>query len=338
MTRIILAISFSLFTGKADKRTNLIHRNDAVTLVTSIRLQMKLYFSVICFLGSVVGISLGEDGQEISVEELINNLQTGSYTGKPIDLHLGEASLERLLMSLEDSSGLKFRLSPDVQQRSEEKKAYSFRQVPWDRVLSLVLQEFGLEAVLSDGDVYIQPKTAGLKRIIREDQLPSLRSHRFLPFLYVLIFVVIAGGSAGFFLYKKRRSDKAQESKRFVIDPEIADEVTKRVTYLFDVEKVYRNEDISLQSISDKLSIPPYQLSRIINEMMRLTFSVLVNTYRVEEAKKRLASLQDKDKTILNIAFDAGFNTKTSFNRVFKKFTRMTPSQYRERYMPKKTS
>jgi AraC-like DNA-binding protein len=62
----------------------------------------------------------------------------------------------------------------------------------------------------------------------------------------------------------------------------------------------------------------------------------LVNTYRVEEVKKRLASLQDKDKTILNIAFDAGFNTKTSFNRVFKKFTRMTPSQYRKRYMPKK--
>jgi AraC-like DNA-binding protein len=58
----------------------------------------------------------------------------------------------------------------------------------------------------------------------------------------------------------------------------------------------------------------------------------LVNSYRVEDVKKRLASYQEADKTILDIAFDAGFNTKTSFNRVFKKLTRMTPSQYRRRY------
>lgn len=302
-----------------------------------IKTKMRFFLLGVCILGLTGWISSVEQDQDISVEKLLNNLQTEHFSGKPIDLNLEEADIETLLKNLEYSSGLSFKLSPDIYQLSEEKKSYNFKQVPWDQVLFLVLKEFGLEAVLSDDVVCIQPKTGSLKRIIREDQLQSPKSFRTRLFLYVLIFVLVAGGVAGFLLYKRRLTTKEQASKRVVIDPEIADEVTKKVAYLFDVEKVYRNEDISLRSLSEELSIPSYQLSWILNERMNITFSVLVNTYRVEEVKKRLASLQDKEKTILNIAFDAGFNTKTSFNRVFKKFTRMTPSQYRERYMPKKT-
>jgi len=301
-----------------------------------IKTKMRLFLLGVCILGLTGWISSVEQDQVISVEKLLNNLQTEHFSGKPIDLDLEEADIEMLLKNLEDSSGLSFKLSPDIYQLSEEKKTYNFKQVPWDQVLFLVLKEFRLEAVLSDDVVCIQPKTGSLKWIIREDQLQSPKSFRIRLFLYVLIFVVVAGGVAGFLLYKRRLTTKEEASKRLVIDPEIADEVTKKVTYLFDVEKVYRNEDISLRSLSEELAIPSYQLSWILNERMNITFSVLVNTYRVEEVKKRLASLQDKDKTILNIAFDAGFNTKTSFNRVFKKFTRMTPSQYRKRYMPKK--
>jgi AraC-like DNA-binding protein len=297
---------------------------------------MKLLLLGVCILGLTDWISSVGHDQDMTVRELLNNLQTEHFSGKPIDLDLEEADIETLLKNLENFSGLSFKLSPDIYQLSKEKKTYSFKQVPWDQVLFLVLKEFGLETVMKDGSIYIQQKTDNLKRIIREDQLQSPNSLRIHPFLYVLIFVVIAGGIAGFLLYKRRFTNKEEASKRLVIDPEVATEVIKRVTYLFDVEKVYRNEDISLRSLSEELSIPSYQLSWIVNERMNITFSVLVNTYRVDEVKKRLTSLQDKDKAILNIAFEAGFNTKTSFNRVFKKFTRMTPSQYRERYMPKK--
>jgi AraC-like DNA-binding protein len=314
-------------------RNRIKNRESTVTLLKT---KMRLVLLGACILGLTGWIfSIGQD-QDISVDKLLNNLQTEHFSGKPIDLDLDKADIETLLKYLEGSSGLSFKLSPDIDQLSEGKKTYSFKQVPWDQVLFLVLKEFGLEAVLKDGGVYIQSKTDNLKRIIREDQLQSPKSLRIHPLLYVLIFVAAAGGIAGFLLYKRRLTAKKEASKRLVIDPDIAYEVIKKVTYLFDVEKVYRNEDISLQSLSEDLSIPSYQLSWILNERMNITFSVLVNTFRVEEVKKRLASLQDKDKTILNIAFDAGFNTKTSFNRVFKKYTRMTPSQYRERYMPKK--
>jgi AraC-like DNA-binding protein len=146
---------------------------------------------------------------------------------------------------------------------------------------------------------------------------------------------MLIGGAAGILFYRKRIKTGDTSSQRFTIDPDKAEEMMKKVTYLFDVEKIFRKEDISLQSLSEELSIPSYQLSWIINKKMNITFSELVNSYRVEEVKKRLDSSQDTDKTILDIAFDAGFNTKTSFNRVFKKLTRITPSQYRQQHQPK---
>jgi AraC-like DNA-binding protein len=189
-----------------------------------------------------------------------------------------------------------------------------------------------------EGGIYIQPIEANQMQLIREDQLPKRGSSRITPLLYILACLVLAGVISGMFLYQKRLKAGRTSSRGFVIDPDKADEIIKRLTYLFDVEKVYRKEDVSVQSISKKLSIPSYQLSWIINKKMNVTFSGLVNTYRVEDVKKRLASSQDGDKTILEIAFDAGFNTKTSFNRVFKKLTKMTPSQYRKQIQKKRPS
>ena len=98
-----------------------------------------------------------------------------------------------------------------------------------------------------------------------------------------------------------------------------------------EVEKVYRDENISLQSLSEKLSIPLHHLSRILNEKLNKNFPDFINTYRIEEAKKFLRDPKRANQKILSIAFDVGFNTKTAFNNVFKKYTRMTPSQYRQK-------
>jgi len=300
---------------------------------------MTLFILCVCILVGLSGwVESTVQSQDMSVEELLQNLKTEHYTGKPIDLDFEEVSIETLFSSLEKSSGFSFELSPSILLLSRGKKTFKFNQVPWDQILSVVLKEFNLEAVLKNGAVYIQQYEDNLMRIIREDEFQPHRSSRIHPLLYFLTVLVLVGGAAGYFLYRRRNKTGDTASKGFVIDADKADEVMKKVAYLFDIEKVFRKEELSLKYLSEELSIPSYQLSWIINKKMNVTFSGLVNSYRVVEIKKRLASPQDADKTILDIAFEAGFNTKTSFNRVFKKLTRMTPSQYRQRYMPKKTS
>ncbi len=99
---------------------------------------------------------------------------------------------------------------------------------------------------------------------------------------------------------------------------------------MFQVEKVHRNDRISLDSLSERLGLQPYQLSGIINSRMGRSFSELVADYRVDEVKKRLLDPEEK-ANILNIAYDAGFGTKASFNRVFKERTGLTPSEFRRK-------
>jgi AraC-like DNA-binding protein len=272
------------------------------------------------------------NGQDMSVEKLLNNLKTDTFTGKLVDLDLEDVEIESLFSRLEKFSGLTFELSPEIPKRFPEKKTYHFQQVSWDRILSLVLRECQLEAIPVDETIRIQPIPDNLMRIVREGNFHAPESSRLHLLLYFLTGLVLAGAISGFLIYRNRKKSEKTSSGGFVIDPDKAEEIMKKVTYLLDVEKIYRNEEISIQNLSEKLSIPSYQLSWIINNKMNTTFSGLVNSYRVEEVKKRLVSPQEADKTILDIALDAGFNTKTSFNRVFKKLTRMTPSQYRQRY------
>ncbi len=105
----------------------------------------------------------------------------------------------------------------------------------------------------------------------------------------------------------------------------------REIISLFDIQKVYRDEKISVKTLSDRLGIPSHQLSQVINEKLQKNFFDLVNSYRIEEAKQRLIDPGEEGRSILAIAYDVGYSTKAVFNRVFKKYTGMTPSQYRKK-------
>jgi YesN/AraC family two-component response regulator len=109
------------------------------------------------------------------------------------------------------------------------------------------------------------------------------------------------------------------------------DEITEKIFTMMNNEKVYQEPDLTLQMLADKIKIPPYQVSLAINEGMQKTFYELVNGHRVEEAKRLLLDSKNKNYTILSVGFEAGFNSKTTFNTVFKKFTGLTPTEYREK-------
>jgi len=94
--------------------------------------------------------------------------------------------------------------------------------------------------------------------------------------------------------------------------------------------KPFLDRELSIFDLSDQLEIPRHFLSEVINEHMGKNFYSLVNDYRIEEVKRCLEDSKFKHLTILAIAYDSGFNAKSSFNTIFKEKTGMTPSEYQK--------
>jgi len=105
-----------------------------------------------------------------------------------------------------------------------------------------------------------------------------------------------------------------------------------RIRNLLERERHHLNPDLSLSTFAALLNMPPHQVSRILSETMNTSFSELINRYRVEEAKRRLTDPRCAQLRIITIGLEAGFNSKASFNRLFKDMTGTTPSQYRKEH------
>src|SRR4030095_6648645 len=110
-----------------------------------------------------------------------------------------------------------------------------------------------------------------------------------------------------------------------------ATEIISRILLLMEKDRLYQEPELTLQALSDKLGIPSYQVSQVINDGLKKNFYDLVNNYRVEEAKRLLLHPKNVNYTVLSVGFEAGFNSKTTFNTVFKKFTGLTPTEYRDK-------
>jgi len=106
-------------------------------------------------------------------------------------------------------------------------------------------------------------------------------------------------------------------------------EIANRIISLMESEKLYEEPELTLQMLSDKLGVQSYQASQVINEGLKRNFYELVNGYRVDAAKRLLLDPKNDNYTILSVGFEAGFNSKTTFHSVFKKFTGLTPTEYR---------
>ncbi len=103
----------------------------------------------------------------------------------------------------------------------------------------------------------------------------------------------------------------------------------QQLEQLMEEEKVFTESDLSLNTLAQYLDIQPYQLSQLLNRSLQQSFFDYINHYRIEEVKRQLRDPQSQRFTILSVALDAGFNSKSSFNETFKKYTGMTPSAYR---------
>lgn len=104
----------------------------------------------------------------------------------------------------------------------------------------------------------------------------------------------------------------------------------EKMRYLMDDEKIFLNPDITLNEMSQKLQVTPHQLSQFLNEHCKTRFNHFINKYRIEEAKKIFES--DRNANIISVAYHVGFNSKSSFNKIFKQYTGVTPSEFKARH------
>jgi AraC-like DNA-binding protein len=138
-----------------------------------------------------------------------------------------------------------------------------------------------------------------------------------------------AGGHAATSTVDVAATKKYEKS---TLTKERADRYVRRLLETMEKEKLYLDGDLTLQKLAQRLAIPPHHLSQIINERLNQNFFDFVNSYRVEEAKKRLIDPSEKHYSIIAIAGEVGFNSKSAFNSVFKKYVNMTPSEWRKTY------
>ena len=97
-----------------------------------------------------------------------------------------------------------------------------------------------------------------------------------------------------------------------------------------DEGQLFRDPNLTLNGLAGRLGISSHNLSEIMNTRIKMNFFDFVNSYRVEQVKKDLNNPQKDNLTLVAIAFDAGFNSKSSFNAIFKKHTGKTPSEFRK--------
>jgi AraC-like DNA-binding protein len=140
-------------------------------------------------------------------------------------------------------------------------------------------------------------------------------------------------------LYAER---KTKTRKVEPIEPEIkyersglkdsdAEKYLGRLLKYMETKKPYLDVDLTIQDVAESLSIPRHYLTQVINEKLNKNFYQFINEYRVEEVKILLADKDYQKYTMTAIAFEAGFNSKSSFNSAFKEITGMTPSEYKEK-------
>lgn len=118
------------------------------------------------------------------------------------------------------------------------------------------------------------------------------------------------------------------EEKEVKENPSVSTDQLQRLEALMKAEKPFLNPGLSLSKLADLVGLPSHQLSKTINDGFQKNFFDYINTYRIEAFKERISKGEHLERTILSIALDVGFNSKTAFNRAFKKHTQLTPRQY----------
>jgi AraC-like DNA-binding protein len=166
----------------------------------------------------------------------------------------------------------------------------------------------------------------------------------FIPFdPYFVIFGFIAVFSIAYSFYGikqpvifgevvKAATGEKKESGRYLksgLKELQAERYLQKIISYMENRKPYLDSDLTIHDLSKMTGIQRHHITEVLNEKHNRNFFTFINEYRVKEVISRMSDPQYRNYTILAIAFDSGFNSKSTFNTFFKSYTGKTPSQYR---------
>lgn len=124
--------------------------------------------------------------------------------------------------------------------------------------------------------------------------------------------------------------EQKQRYEKSTLQDDKKDFYVKKLILFMETEKPYLTPDLTLADLSKQVDIPAHYLSQTINEKLKCNFVDYINQYRIKEAQAMLVNPKLKHYTVVAIAHEAGFNAKSTFYTAFKKYVKMTPSQYKK--------
>ncbi|HEX9392077.1 MAG TPA: helix-turn-helix domain-containing protein [Usitatibacteraceae bacterium] len=113
------------------------------------------------------------------------------------------------------------------------------------------------------------------------------------------------------------------------------DRAVSEITRLFEQEKIYQDEDLSLAKLAELTQLSAHQLSELINTHFQMGFSRLVRQYRVEAAKRMFTD--EPRASVLSVGLSVGFNSQSNFYVAFKEITGVVPGQFRKQLRPEQS-
>lgn len=147
-----------------------------------------------------------------------------------------------------------------------------------------------------------------------------------------LFFVFSFVGMNGVMLYALLQNSNVLPPLRYnggTLDNDSSESYYETLIEELVTNKAYRNPLLDLNKLSKKLTIPSHTISRLINEKCGVNFNEFVNRHRIQDAQLLLKE-HTESMNIIDIAYEVGFNSKSTFNTAFKKITGKTPSAYRK--------
>lgn len=148
----------------------------------------------------------------------------------------------------------------------------------------------------------------------------------YLPFVCFLAFLLFKNPSI---LYGDI-TKKHQNIKLSLLE---LNQMAEKIKFSMENQKLFLDSNCSLAKVAEATKIPPYLVSYVVNNSMRLSFPDFLNNYRIAEAKSRLLLPEYRHTKVASIAYDCGFHSISSFNQAFKKMTGTTPSQFQKKHI-----